>query len=266
MSLETYSLYGGAVTLTFDPDKHIYRANGEIVEGATSILKVIAKPALVPWAANMAAEYVGRALKPGISLDEVQIVELCDGAKKAHRVKADQSASLGHLAHAWFDDHFSGRAPSAPVNSQLRQMTEAFLRFADLHELEILETEKRLYSRVHKFAGTTDLICMVDGELTIADYKTGSGLYPEMLAQLGGYDICWSEEMTYRWQINEHEADAQIAYPTRHMLINCTAKGELSVALSSRVQQNRLAFLNALNLSRGIKEAAEDLKAIKTAL
>lgn len=252
-TMQVYQMYDGAVELTFDEAKHVYRANGEIVEGATTVLKCIAKPALIYWSANMAAEFVGRALKPGVSLDEVEIANLVEGAKKAHRVKADQSANLGNIAHGWFDDHFSGRAPATPVNPELRKMTEAFLRFAASHNLEILETERRLYSREHKFAGTTDLICKLDGELTIGDYKTGkSGLYPEHMAQLGGYDIAFSEETKQTI--------------TRHLLINCNAKGELFVAVTDSTERNRSAFLAALTLSRTMKEIAPHLKDVTTSI
>ena len=248
--MESYKLYNSAVELLFDPIKHRYSVDGVVVDGVTTILKVINKPALVNWSANMSAGYVEKNLKPGVALDEVQIMELVDGAKKAHRVRADQTASLGTLAHAWFDDHFSGRAPTTPVNPELRRMTGAFLKFADTHKVEVLETERRLYSQRFKFAGTVDLICKVDGELTVADYKTGSGIYAEMLAQCGGYHLCYEEETG--------------TVPSRHMLINCNAKGELTVAVSANIVVNQEAFLDALNLSRRMKALADDMKAIKT--
>lgn len=249
--MESYNLYGGEVLLTFDPIKHVYKANGEIVEGVTSFLKVISKPALIPWAANMAADFVSKGLKPGVPLDEIEIVNLCEGAKKAHRNKADQSASLGHIAHDYFEDRFSDKAVDIPVNPQLRNIVDAFLHFTDSHDIVPLETERRLYSREHKFAGTTDLICKLDGELTIADYKTSaSGIYPEHFIQLGAYDVAYSEETGEQ--------------PTRHLIINCNAKGELAVALSSRVERNKAAAINALQLSRQLKQIVEDLKTIKT--
>ena len=245
--MESYSLYNEEVALTFDPVKHIYRANGEIVEGATSILKCVAKPALVPWAANMAAEYVSKNLKPGIALDELQIIELCSGAKSAHRVKSGSSASLGQLAHTWFEDYFEGRQPPVPFNKDLKNMVDSFLQFVKEHEIKPLETERRLFSRKLNYAGSTDLICLFNGELTIADYKTSrSGIYPEHLIQLGAYDLCYHEEVGDK--------------PTRHLIINCNAKGELKITLSKEVDRNRQAFISVLHLHRSLKEIAQELK------
>src|SRR4051812_27417221 len=107
--MESYSLYSGTVELTFDPVKHKYKANGKEVLGVTTVLKVINKPALMPWAAKMTAEYVEQNLKPGLALDEIQIQQLCSAAKGAYRKKAQDSADLGHLAHSWFEAYFSGR-------------------------------------------------------------------------------------------------------------------------------------------------------------
>jgi len=43
-----------------DPIKHIYTfpSDGNIISGATTILKNISAPALIPWAANMAVNHI----------------------------------------------------------------------------------------------------------------------------------------------------------------------------------------------------------------
>ena len=51
----------------FDSVHHYYTLGGKRMYGVTSVLGVIAKNALIPWASKMACEYVREHLK---SMDE----------------------------------------------------------------------------------------------------------------------------------------------------------------------------------------------------
>ena len=62
-SIEKEMIFGQE--LTFDADAHAYTWGGAFVPGVTSILSVIGKPALVPWAAGMAADHWLQAIKSG---------------------------------------------------------------------------------------------------------------------------------------------------------------------------------------------------------
>lgn len=252
--METYSLYNNTVELVFDPVKHKYTVGGKKVDGVTTVLKVISKPALVPWAAKMTSEYVEKNLKPGVALDELEIKQLVAAAKGAHRQRAQNSADLGGLAHAWFEDYFAGKDPQMPFNKDLQNMVQAFLRFVKTHDVHPIFLEKRLYSVANRVAGTADLGLMIEGELAIADYKTSkSGIYAEHFAQMGGYDVCYTEEQQF----------LGIDRPVdRHIIINTNASGELYVAQSKNVSTNRNAFLSALALGRALEEVDADRKTI----
>ena len=159
----THKLYNGTIELSFDPGKHVYTVNsenlhkkGEKVESVTRVLKSIAKPALIAWSAKMASEYVERNLKPGIPLSQTEITNLCYDAKRAHRVKAEDSANLGTLAHEWFENYMSGKDPSTPMDRDLRNITEAFLRFVHKYDIHPMALEKKLYSLSLNVAGTCD--------------------------------------------------------------------------------------------------------------
>ncbi len=59
------SLYGNTVTIqlgNFGRKRHAYwwLENQMFVPGTTSITRILDKPALIPWAAKMAAEHAGR--------------------------------------------------------------------------------------------------------------------------------------------------------------------------------------------------------------
>lgn len=251
---ETFKLYNNTVELTFDEGRHRYTVDGETVAGVTTVLKVISKPALVPWAAKMTSEYVEKHLKPGVALDELEIKQLVAAAKVAHKTRAQHSADLGSLAHQWFEDYFAGKEPGMPFNPDLLNMVKAFLRFVKTHEIHPIFLERRLYSKEHKVAGTADLGLMIEGELAIGDYKTSkSGIYPEHLIQMGAYDVCYTEEQQFLGVDKPVE---------RHIIINTNAKGELYVAQSKNVSVNRNAFLAALSLDRALEAIAIDKKSI----
>lgn len=260
--METYTLYNGEVELVFDPVNHKYKANGKDVLGVTTVLKVINKPALMPWAAKMTAEHIAQNLRPGIPLDEMEIEQLCQAAKGAYRKKAQDSADLGHYAHDWFDNYFRGNNPVTPINKDLRNMTEAFLTFAKQHDIRPISTERKLFSVSRQVAGTTDLECLFEGELTLGDYKTGkSGIYPEHFIQMGGYDICYTEEELSDSErlARRLEGDGE-PLVKRHLIINCNKDGELYVAQTRNVQRNRDAFDAALNLQRSLHEIEAETK------
>ena len=204
--IEKEVLYGGRVVLEFDMANHRYYVTDlddgrrRPVPGVTSILGVLARPALVNWAASQAAEYVAENLRPGVPLDEVEIRELADGARMAHRRAQKRAATVGSVVHEWIERYARGRIGgrrlrvALPENAQARRGVEAFLDWVDAHKVDFLESERRVYSREHGYAGTADLVAVVDGDLVLIDVKTSKGIYPEYELQLAAYWRAIEEE------------------------------------------------------------------------
>ena len=94
-------LYDKTIKLQFDAKKHHYTVDGQTVDGVTSILGIINKPALVYWSANKAAEFVEKNLTPGKALDELEIKKLSSGCKTAHRTFKDDAADIGTMFHVF---------------------------------------------------------------------------------------------------------------------------------------------------------------------
>lgn len=246
--MNKYQMYGGEVELTFDEYRHKYTANGEPVDGTTTILKSIAKPALVPWCAKMSSEYVARSLYPGIHLDEVSIQKLVLGTKNAHKVRLEDAGNLGTMGHAWAESFLKNENPPMPLNPELRGIATAVMDFAKKHEFRVISTERKLYSRDLQVAGTADIICEFEGNLAVADFKTGSGVYSEVFLQLGAYSIAYAEE-------TGEQAKA-------HVAINVRKTGELYVGTSYEVERNENAFRSVLDLNRALSSIEEERKQI----
>lgn len=194
-----YSLYNGKIKLVFDESKHTYKVNNEVVYGVTSIVSVISKPGLVYWAANAGAQKFTEFAKPGMVLDEVLIKQMADLIKSAHVESKNKSADIGTMIHDWLEQFLKAGLekkplPEKPVNPEMRNAIDAFLEWTKQNKVKFLESERKVYSIKHKYAGTCDAVAMVNGKLTIIDFKTTNAVYPEMFLQTVAYQKALEEE------------------------------------------------------------------------
>jgi len=70
------------------------------------------------------------------------------------------------------------------------------LRFADFWNQikpKLIATEYHLFSDQHKYAGTTDIICEIDGKLWLLDIKTSNSIHTSHSLQLSSYAKAWDE-------------------------------------------------------------------------
>jgi len=200
MQIKT-KLYKGEVELIFESFRHTYIVTdkkndiyGEKRPSATTALGIIAKPALIYWAANMAADSIKEQLEPGKSYDELEIDAMVETCRKAHTVRKKKAGSIGTLIHNWVEDYINGEDPVRPVNEQLATATAKFMGWVKEHNVKFLLAEQQVYSRKYGYTGTLDFICKIDGKLYIGDLKTSGGIYPEMLIQAAAYRYARNEE------------------------------------------------------------------------
>jgi len=170
----------------FDKEKHIYTLDDKRLTGVTTILGVISKPALIPWAVKMCADYLRENYKGELT------EELLKEAKSAHRKKKEKAGDVGTIVHDTIENYVKdGTIPE--LDEQATKMFNSFREWYD-GNYELVESEKRLYSEKHWYAGTVDLVLKdKSGRHYIADIKTSSGVYPEYYAQMGGYHIAYDE-------------------------------------------------------------------------
>lgn len=65
---------------------------------------------------------------------------------------------------------------------------KAFKDWKEQWNVEVIETESKIYHKSFRYAGTADLICKENGVLTLVDFKTTSVLSPMLLGvQLEAY-------------------------------------------------------------------------------
>ena len=246
-TLKSHVLYNGKVRLDFDPVKHRYKINGEYAYGVTTALSVISKPQLIWWAATMASDHFKENIVPGEPLDELQIQELCDGARKAHNQKKDKAADAGTYIHNFIESFVLGENPARPINESLNRVIDDFMEWWNKTNIEVISPEQVFCSPTLGLAGTADLVCKVDGKLTIMDWKTGSGIYPEMFLQLAAYALMWEEE----------HPDQPIE---QLYIVNASVKNMFQTMASDEVAFYKKGYLQALDLYKTTKQMEEKFK------
>lgn len=141
---------------------------GDIVPGATTVLSVLNKPALVKWANNLGLQGI-------------------DSSKYR-----DKMAGIGTLAHYFILSHLKKEKPDTSEYSQedIDKAENCLLSYYEWekgHKIEPIVIEQPLVSEKYGFGGTPDNFCKFDGVPTLIDYKTGKAIWPEYFYQLSSY-------------------------------------------------------------------------------
>lgn len=87
-------------------------------------------------------------------------------------------------------------AESGSLNYTLEewQMLNKFMEFWNKYNPEIIAFEKNLVSDTYKIGGTTDLVCKINGEIWLIDYKTSNYIHKSHELQLSAYATLWNEK------------------------------------------------------------------------
>ncbi len=118
---------------------------------------------------------------------------------RSHRDTAQKAADAGTIGHYLIDCHIKGIKPNLSEfpNKELISKGETcylnFLEWSKMVKLTVYKTEINLVSEQYQYGATPDCIGSVSGSLTLIDWKTGNGVYADMLIQLAAYKQAWEE-------------------------------------------------------------------------
>jgi hypothetical protein len=188
-----------------------YEVDGERYPSVTHILGCIGKPALINWAANQERSLVTEAAAdlymewaaqmvppqmPRASYVATLLAKL--GQTKAHQRELAKAGEVGTQTHKLIEwtmrTALGAQAGPKPVVSD--KALWGFMAFEDWAKsvsLKPVLIEQTVYSKVHQFAGTMDLLARVNGVLTLVDFKTGKAIYPEAFLQSAAYQTALIE-------------------------------------------------------------------------
>lgn len=291
---EKYEFYDGEIELRYDPKDHVYlRVNekGELEEqaGVTSVCHIVDKSdALVPWGCKMMAQKLLRTIPVSptagayiMSSEELEkwVLE----GKSAHQERLEEAGAIGHIAHNWiedfiklliakkFDEAFE-HAQALPTHPLAANACLAAVEWMERHKVIWLETERKIYSRKYRYAGTMDGLALVSSchnsscqgcrgkaewkdRLTIVDWKTSNYLYLEYLFQTAAYEQAYEEEhgvdVEDRWVIRLGKEDA--AFDPWHL-------SHLDYASDFG------GFIMCLDLTRRVEQLAKRISDVKAGI
>lgn len=229
---EEYKFYGGEITLRFNVDEHRYYRVADLgnlisVNGTTNTVGIIDKSfMLTPWAAKMAIQKLLRIMptemvegiiriKP-LTFEEFTIIAL--EAKGAHKEKLDEASDIGHLAHKCLEDSINfamqndpekivRQLVNVPTDELAANAASGGFNWMQAHNVRWIETESKIYSREHDYAGTMDGLATCDSctdkaccpetfkdRLSLIDWKSSNHLKIEYLFQTASYKHAKQEE------------------------------------------------------------------------
>ena len=242
----------------FNKAKHQHLLDGRALTGCTTVLSVIAKPALISWAANMVVSYINEKA-PYISYVEGEILkhpqtgheyegsfylvseELLEEASKAHCRRKKEAGDYGTKTHEEIENlvlnaikNNNGIVSGTSDNKSIQN----FIDWSTENKVKFLESEKNIYSERLWIGGIVDLVVEIGGQVWIGDIKTsGSGIYAEHLWQCAGYHL----------MLNDMNLYPNI---TGYLILNLKENGEVLEKRSTSNEENKKAFLACLDIYR----------------
>ena len=152
----------------------------KIVPGVTTVLNLLSKPALIPWANKLGLE----------GIDVTKYV--------------DDKADIGTLAHDMIHCHLSDKEADTSEYSakQISQAENCLISFYDWLKtvpMKPILLEEKLVSEKHQYGGSIDCYADILGKKVLVDFKTGKAIYDNMAYQLSAYRNLLEE--------NGHEVD-----------------------------------------------------------
>lgn len=269
-------MYNGEVELSYLElaKRHRYLVNGKEKKGATTILNVLNKPALMLWPLREAMSYVRAnigTLWVNDELDADTLEELLAEAETAYQRKGDKGKDVGTIVHQACEQFLKAMQTGQNTldidavildNDEARKAFTAFIDWYQAQEdIQVLAVEEVVYSRDFDYCGKFDCLLEIDGQKILVDIKTTNasrtaplGIYAENFLQLGAYAGAYEEEK------GEDIIDDL-------MVVNCSKKGVVSTLKASDIGLSKLecvsGFIATLNMFHFMNETEYKIKNYK---
>lgn len=193
----------GKITSDHTPEGHAYilPSGVRVASVTTKLGACISKPHLIPWSIKLAIEYldplyVHNLITPGNKASHHKI------ASTRYTAERDAAGFWGHTAHEFIEKYITAEinGTEKPVipgdNPPVCAAIRSFLKFMGENNIVPIASELLVGSEKLYCAGTLDFICLMDGKLTLIDWKTSNNIDQiSYSAQCAAYKKMF-EEMT----------------------------------------------------------------------
>ncbi len=215
-----------------------YWIEGRPYVTVTTILKVIAKPALRWWYGKEV--YLAMVADPTLSQKEALAAPY-----QTSKTAMGRGTAVHDIVEAWKNiDKVVGQ------EGAYQGYAKAFQKWLGDNRVEIVENERTVISEKHKYAGTLDILAKINSDElpTIVDVKTGKDLYPEVHLQLSAYRealkeqgietegtaaLLLKEDGTYKYETGSNKFEAFLAAKTLYEGLNAEKLEKMEYESSS---------------------------------
>lgn len=173
--------------------------------GVTTVLKVLDKPALVPWAAKQVSDNIKGALyersgKTGvINIEKEDVEAICEEGKNIYKKTSQQAADIGTRVHRAVDNIVRGNV-TQDEEEDIKDGVQGFRDWMASHSLKIELGDTKIASKLFGYGGSLDFVAFEGSEAIIFDLKTTKkrknrphGIYDEYAYQLAAYRQAFKE-------------------------------------------------------------------------
>lgn len=185
------SLYKDTIHMTFYPNSHQYKIDGQNILSVTAITGIVDKSwPLVHRATRIAKEY----LVAKLSEWEISEQDILDGCG-LHKAKKEEAGNIGTQVHDWIEQYAKNDTLSLPIDPKVALGVLGFLDRVKENDVTFHTSERFVYSKNHNYIGILDLIATVNGKKALVDLKTSNKIRMlEYGMQTSAYFKAYEEE------------------------------------------------------------------------
>ena len=158
------------------------------------------------WVAKIMAKFLHAILcERGITKFDI------DAAKTLHTKRLQEIGLVGTKIHDWIEAYVKKENPPMPEEKNVIIGINGFLDLVKKSKAKFIESEIIVYSKRYDYSGKIDAVALINNKRYLIDYKTGTGLYNDVLLQTAGYTKAYEEmngtKIHGRWAIRIEKRD-----------------------------------------------------------
>lgn len=115
-----------------------------------------------------------------------QCLEPCHDFRFVNPKDLERAQIMGRKVHKTVELYELGRLDIGSLHHALAAHLEQWIKAKEFLKIDVISTERMVYSSARRYAGTMDIHCRIAGEEHIIDIKSGARMKPHAL-QTAGY-------------------------------------------------------------------------------
>lgn len=180
---------------------YVHQKTNQVVPSVTTVLSILDKPALVWWSANETSMYIRNAFDSLADKQNMihkplhELYPIFEKAPKEFRKVSAEALNIGSEVHSAVEFYNKNKAEPKCINDKVLSGFLAYLEWEAKNAVQPIQLEHTVYDADGTYAGTCDMVCLLNGKKYLVDFKTtkqpsGNKPYDEWKMQLAAYADC----------------------------------------------------------------------------